>query len=96
MINVLSFVFCLDLFLASFLFCASVYLSGITLSFKCSHQLSVHLIVVDEWAGDIQVNGQLVKTTVIGNVETEIKKQRMSFPQTDRGEIGSLGKLGRK
>lgn len=30
-------------------------------------------IVLDEWAGEIQV-GQLVKTTVIGNVKTEIKK----------------------
>lgn len=50
---------------------------------------------MDEWAGDIQVNGQLVKTTVIGNVKTEIKKQWMSFLKTDRKEIGSLGKLGR-
>lgn len=60
------------------------------------HQLNVCLILLDEWAGEIQVNGQLVKTTVIGNVHTEIKKQWMSFLKTDRKEIGSLGKLGRK
>lgn len=52
---------------------------------------------LDEWAGEIQVNGQLVKTTVIGNVQTEIKKKQwMSFLMTDSKEIGSLGKLGRK
>ena len=58
----------------------------------------MRLILLDEWAGEIQVNGQLVKTTVIGNVRTEIKKtkQWMSFLKTDRKEIGSLGKLGRK
>lgn len=76
-------------------------LCGITLSFKSLHPLHVHLIFyffifLDEWAGDIQVNGQLVKTTVIGNVNTEMKKQCMSFPKTDRKEIGSLGKLGRR
>ena len=73
-------------------------LCGITLSLKSLHLLHVHLIFffLDEWAGDIQVNGQLVKNTVIGNVNTEMKKQCMSFLKTDRKEIGSLGKLGRR
>lgn len=56
----------------------------------------VSYFFLDEWAGEIQVNGQLVKTTVIGNVQTEIKKHWMSFLKTDRKKIGSLGKLGRK
>lgn len=30
---------------------------------------------LDEWAGDIKVDGQLVKITVIGNVETGIGKK---------------------
>lgn len=66
--------------------------------FRHLHQLNVYLIFffLDEWAGEIQVNGQLVKTTVIGNVQTEIKKHWMSFLKTDRKKIGSLGKLGRK
>lgn len=70
-----------------------MYLTGITLNFGHLHQLNVYLIFLDEWAGEIQVNGQLAKTTVIGNVPTEIKKHWMSFLETDRREIGSLGKL---
>ena len=93
----------------SFSFYSELYFQRLYLSFLCLfvfdwhhfghlHQLNVRLILLDEWAGEIQVNGQLVKTTVIGNVRTEIKKtkQWMSFLKTDRKEIGSLGKLGRK
>ena len=42
-------------------------------------------IVLDEWAGEIQVNGQFVKTTVIGNVQPEMKKTMDVVPE-DRQE----------
>lgn len=59
--------------------------SGITLSFRYLHQLNVYVVFLDEWAGDTRVNGQLAKTTVIGNVKTEIKKTMDVIPE-DRQE----------
>ncbi len=76
--------------------CACMYMNGMTSSIRSLHQLDVHLILLDEWAGDVQVNGHLVKTTATGRVKIKIKTLWTSFLETDRKETGSLGKLGGK
>lgn len=69
--NVVSFAFCSEasaffLFLCLCVFEWHKFKLQVFSSAKCASYF-----YLDEWAGDIHVNGQLVKATVIGNVEKQ-------------------------